>query len=295
MLETIFYYVDDFCKEYENFETKVLLEQSKKKSRNAGTMLLSEIMTISIYFHHSGYKTFKVYYENLIQGSLKSAFGNVVSYNRFTELMQKAMLPFFIFASLTGKTSILKGIYIVDSYSLKVCHNKRISQHKLFKKLAKRGKTSMGWFFGFKLHVIINHLGEIIAFAITPGNVADNNEDLMSQLTEGLMGKLFGDKGYISEKLFRDLWHRGLQLITKIRKNMKNKLMDIYDKLLLRKRGVVESVGNILKNIYNLEHTRHRNISNFFVNIFSTIGAYFFKENKPAISKQDIACLKGLC
>ena len=136
----------------------------------------------------------------------------------------------------------------------------------------------MGWFFGFKLHVVINHLGEIVAFSITTGNVTDNNRELVKKLTDGLYGKLFGDKGYISNKLFESLWENGIHLITKVRKNMKNKLMGIYDKLLLRKRGVVESVGNILKNTYNLEHTRHRNPINFFVNIFSAITAYFLKK-----------------
>ena len=294
MLETIFYHVDNFCKEFEKFEQKTLLNNGKKRSPNKGRMCLSEVMTICILYHYSKRKNFKAYYEEDVMQNLQGEF-KLVSYNRFIELKQKAMLPLFLFSTIISKQNCKENIYIIDSYPLKVCHNKRISQNKVFRNLAKRGKSSMGWFFGFKLHIVINHLGEIVAFSITTGNVADNNNELVKNLMDGLSGKLFGDKGYISAELFEDLWEKGIHLVTKIRENMKNKLMEIYDKLLLRKRGVIESVGNILKNIYNLEHTRYRNPVNFFVNIFSTITAYFFKENKPKILKQEVAYLKTFC
>ena len=106
----------------------------------------------------------------------------------------------------------------------------------------------MGWFYGFKLHLVINHQGEVVAFCITPGNIADNNEGVLLKLTKKLFGKLFGDRGYlINEEFFKKLYSNGVYLVTKIRKNMSNRLVELKDKLLLRKRGVIESVGNILK------------------------------------------------
>ena len=83
----------------------------------------------------------------------------------------------------------------MDSTTLKVCRNQRIHNHKVFKGLAERGKSSMGWFYGFKLHLIINDKGEILAFQLTPGNVADVS--MVDMLSQEIIGKMFGDKGYI--------------------------------------------------------------------------------------------------
>ena len=144
----------------------------------------------------------------------------------------------------------------------------------------------MGWFYGFKLHLIINHQGEIIAFCITPGNVADNNEGILVKLTKKLFGKLFGDRGYlVNEELFKKLYSNTVHLITKIRKNMKNKLVEIEDKLLLRKLGIVESVGSILKESISIEHSRHRSLAGFLCHILAALATYCFREKKPSIAK----------
>ena len=123
------------------------------------------------------------------------------------------------------------------------------------------GKTSTGWFYGFKLHLVINDLREIRSFCLTPGNI-----DVIGRLCRELGGKLFGDRDYISKALFERLYRRGVQLITRLRKNMKNVLMEMGDKILLRKRAVIESVNDILKNICQVEHSRHRSAVNFIVN-----------------------------
>jgi len=154
----------------------------------------------------------------------------------------------------------------------------------IFKGLAKRGKSSTGWFYGFKLHLIVNEVGEIINFAFTPGNVDDRNEEIMQTLTQDVFGKLFGDKGYLSKKLFEMLWDDGIQLITKIKKNMKNKLMSLMDKLLLRKRALIESINDQLKNISQLEHTRHRSPINAMVNWVAALVAYSYQPKKPSIN-----------
>lgn len=289
MLTIIFCVIDDFCKEFEEEFPKHSLENSgSRKRRRSSQLSTSEMLTILVYFHHSSYKNFKRYYEELIRFHLKDCFGRLVSYSRFLRLAARCFLPMLVFSHAynSGEDG---SVFFVDSMPLKVCHNKRILSHKTFKNIAKRGKSSMGWFFGFKLHFIINHEGEMVNFLVTPGNVSDKNKKVIDFLTKNIQGKLFGDKGYISSSLFKKLFEKGIQIITKIRKNMKNCLMDMADKLLLKKRGLIESVGNLLKNFHQIEHSRHRSIIGLMLNVFSAISAYHFKETKPSIcSKKHI-------
>jgi hypothetical protein len=142
-------------------------------------------------------------------------------------LCNEAALPLALFAVTRNSKNII-GISIIDSTKLAVCANLRISSHKVFKGLAQRGKSSTGWLFGFKLHLIINYNGEILFFWITPGNVDDRNVSAIKNLTKGLWGLLFGDKGYISQPIFKLLYKQGLKLVTKIKKGMKNALMPLY-------------------------------------------------------------------
>lgn len=181
----------------------------------------------------------------------------------------------------TGKCT---GILFVDSIKIVVCDNRRIHQHKVFEGLAQRGRSWAGWFYGFKLYLIINEVGEIINFAFTPGNVDDRNKNIIQTLIQDIFGKLFGDKGYLSKKLFEMLWNNGIQLIIKIKKNMKNNLMPMIDKLLLRKRALIESTNDQLKNISQLEHTRHRSPMNAMVNWVAALIAYSYQPKKPSIN-----------
>jgi Transposase DDE domain. len=124
---------------------------------------------------------------------------------------------------LNQRKGAVTGLSFIDATSIVVCHNRRIHSHKVFKKLAKRGKTSVGWFYGFKLHLVVNEKGELLAFRLTPGNTDDRTP--VPELTKGLVGKLFGDKGYISQKLFETLFEHGLQLITSLRKNIEKQTL----------------------------------------------------------------------
>ena len=285
-LLTIFCDVDDFCKQFEPEWRKILIEnQSRqlignvKKRNRRPDLSLSEAITIVIFFHKTGYRTFKDYYTRYVNGLLRKCFPRLLSYSRFVNLMKTCIFPLFMFSQgCLGKCS---GISFVDSTALTVCHARRIHSHRVFKNMAKRGKSSTGWFYGFKLHLIINEVGEILAYMLTPGNVDDRIP--VPQLSKDLIGKLFGDKGYISQELFLKLYDKGLQIITRLKLNMKNKIMSLVDKILLRHRGIIESVNNKLKSGCQIEHHRHRSRWNFLVNLIGGLVAYAYEPHKPCI------------
>lgn len=283
-LVEIFCMADEFCKEfYKVMEERQIAVSSGKKHRNKPSKLNdAEVITILIAFHLGGYRNLKHFYINYVQEYLKSYFPETVSYNRFVELQQKALLPMVLFLK-TVRLGQSTGISFVDSTSIGVCKNKRIFNHKVFKDIAQRGKTTMGYFFGFKLHLVINDSGEIIDFVITPGNVDDRQPLQDTNFLKKIAGKLFADKGYISQKLFENLFIDGIQLITGIRNNMKNQIMTMYDKIMLRKRSIIETVNDELKNICQIEHSRHRSFANFLTNLISGLLAYSFLPKKPSI------------
>lgn len=288
----LFIDVDDFWQVFLPIWKQELLANGKAQRMRQTQLSMSEIMTIIIHFHQSNYRNFKAYYIEYVQEHLRSEFPDLVSYNRFIELMPRALIP--LLAYLRGRKGTCTGISFVDSTPLKACHNLRIKRHRVFVGLADRGKTSMGWFFGFKLHLVVNELGEILAFQLTPGNVDDRKP--VPKMSEKLFGKLFGDRGYISKELFWKLYEQGLMLITTLRKNMKNHLMSLDDKLLLRKRSIIETIYDQLKNISQIEHSRHRSFPNFIVNLLAGLIAYSFQPKKPSIifSHQHIQALSSV-
>ena len=228
------------------------------------------MMTIVIFFHQSRHRDFKTYYNGFVRGYLRQEFPDLVSYHRLVELMPRTILPLFLY--LKSRYGTVTGIAFIDSTELAVCHNKRIDRHRVFAATAQRGKTTMGWFYGFKLHLVVNELGELLACTLTPGNVDDRVP--VPHLAKTLFGKLFGDKGYLSQKLFEQLLQQDVQLITSVRRNMKNKLMTLFDKCLLRKRFIIETINDQLKNLSQIEHTRHRSFDNFVVNLLAGLVAY---------------------
>lgn len=279
-LTTLFCDVDDFFKIHSfNQQTSELSEQGKQRRNRQKSLSPSEIMTIVIYFHASGYRNFKAFYLNQVCPHLHPFFPKLLSYNRFVEIIPTVLLP--LCSYLTSRLDEPTGISYIDSTKIAVCGNKRISRNKVFYNLGKIGKTTMGWFFGFKLHLITNENGGLIAVKITTGNVDDRAPVL--KRADKIKGKLFGDKGYISKKLFEKLFSKGLQLITTVKKNMKNKLLPFVDKLLLRKRSIIETINDQLKNISQIEHTRYRSVSNFMVNLLCGLISYTFQEKKPTI------------
>ena len=276
----LFYAVDEFCRRLEPAWQQQQLANGLRQRERTRQLCLSEIMTILIAFHSSGYRNFKTYYLEQVCQYWQAEFPGLVSYNRFVEFMPSALLP--LCAYLRTCFGSCSGISFLDSTPLAVCDNHRIAQHKVFAGVAQRGKTSTGWFFGFKLHLLFNDRGELLTIALTPGNVDDRQP--VPRLVKRLFGKIFADKGYLSQPLFHQLLEMfGLRLITKLRSNMKNRLLPVEDKLLLRKRAIVETIIDQLKNISQIEHTRHRSVTNFLVNLLCGLIAYCHQPKKPSL------------
>lgn len=147
-----------------------------KHSYNKARISPSEVMTIQILYHLSGYKCFEYFYTQAALKFLKVYFPMLPFYNRFVELQGRNWHYLFAFVN-TVRTGEETGVFIVDSKHLKVCHNRRIKSHKVFDSIAQRGKTSTGWFYGMKLFLVINSQGEIMRASMTSGNIADNNFD----------------------------------------------------------------------------------------------------------------------
>ena len=272
--------VDDCYKAFMPMFKSLLLSNQARRRNRPCRLSDSEIMTIIIYFHQSHYRNFKHYYKDYVSRCLCAEFPQLVSYNRFVELMPRVLVP--LCAYLNSRKGKVTGLAYIDSAKLSVCHNLRIPRHQVFAEQAARGKTSTGWFYGFKLHLVANEQGELLAFSVTPGNVDDRVP--VPHLCKTLFGKLFGDKGYLSQPLFELLFKEGLQLITTVRKNMKNRLMPLMDRILLRKRFIIETIIDQLKNISQIEHTRHRSLANFMINIFAGLIAYTHQEKKPSLN-----------
>lgn len=284
LLLQIFCTIDDFCSKYNLLlNCSNSLADGKKHRNRASQMHLSEIMTIIVLFHLSRYRDFKHFYLLEIMSAMRPAFPHSVSYNRMVELMQQAIVPLALLLKLElcGKAT---GISFLDSTHISVCHTKRIHQNKVFKGLAERGKTTIGWFYGFKLHLIINDKGEILSFCITTGNTDDRNLDVINKLTKDIFGKIYADKGYISKDLFEILFDDEKQLITKLKKNMKGKIMELFDRVMLRQRSLIETVNDELKNICQISHTRHRSPMNWLANLISGLTAYMFLPKKPSLN-----------
>jgi hypothetical protein len=272
-LVVIFCELDDFCKELDMYAKDYLLEGPTKKGARGPMckLAMSEIMTILVMFQIIRFRDFKTFYCGFLQVYWRSYFVCLPTYHRFVEIMQRATFPMALFAQLkSGKRT---GIYYVDSSGLPVCHLKRQKRHKTFQALAQFGRSSFGWFFGLKLHIVINNKGELVAFKITPGNHSDLKA--AEPLFKTLRGLAFGDKGYISKKLFALLLGKGLKLITRSRRNMKNVLpITPYEKQLLHQRNVVETVIGHLKQHYQVWHTRHRSVMNAMTHLLSALAAY---------------------
>ena len=289
--------VETYC-DVEDFSTlffpswqRILLENGEIKRRRVCRLSPSEVMTIIIHFHQSHYRDFKNYYLHYVCRQLKAYFPELLSYTRFLALMPSVVVPMCSY--LTSKLGKPTGIQFVDSTKIEVCHIIRAKRNKVFEGVAHHGKGTMGWSYGFKLHLIINHLGEIVALKLTTGNVDDREP--VSDMADSIFGKLYGDKGYICKALSSELLEKGVELITTVRKNMKKKFISLWDRALLKKRFIIETVNDQLKNISYIEHSRHRSMHGFMLNLLGGLIAYCLKEEKPSLdlTSQELEILES--
>lgn len=274
---TIFCQIDDFCRIFEPKLNQKLLSDGQRKRIKPSKMSRSEVMTLLVLFHRSGFRDLKTFYTKVVCMYWRKDFHNLLSYNRFVELQRDSLVLLGAFMQTRlGKCS---GVSFVDSSKIPVCNNLRIKQNRVFEGVAKRGKTSTGWFYGFKIHLIVSDTGEILAWQISLGNVDDRKP--VPNMTKRLWGKLFGDRGYVSQALTELLGETNVHLITRIKKRMKNKFVSFFDKIMLRKRAIIETINDQLKNISQIEHTRHRSVWNFYTNVVAGLIAYTYQEKKP--------------
>ena len=281
-LTELYCLMDDFCKEFEPALKAKLIADGKRRRNRATTLSLAELMTLVVLFHQIRYRQFKLFYLHHVSQHLRREFPRLPSYQRCVELLPRCAIALAAyFESVKGQCS---GLSIADSTPIVVCHNLRIYQHRVFRGLAARGKSSTGWFFGFKLHLVINHVGELLGVMVTPGNSDDRKP--LRDLSDGLFGKLYADKGYIAKWLTEFLGSRGIDLITKVRRNMKPVARSDFDQAVLRQRSLVETVIDELKNLCQIEHTRHRSPLNFTVNLLAGLVAYCLMPCKPKLPMQ---------
>jgi hypothetical protein len=276
--DTLFCLVDDFCKGFEPWYKKQLISDGTTKRNRSCHLSLAETLTILIAYHQSGRACFKYFYLDLLNSPQK-LFPKLVHYARFVKLIKRAFPALVcLLKSLEGE---ITQYLFIDSTPMAVCHNLREKRHKTFKGLAAKGKTSTGWFFGMKLHMIFNTKGEIIRLTITPGNVNDRTP--VPHMVRTLEAKLIGDKGYLSKKLFQELFENGVTLITKIKKNMKDRLMEMTDKLMLMRRFFVETIFSSMKALRTLIHHRHRCPVNAVALLFAGLINYPLRADKPTL------------
>ncbi len=278
----LYCHVDAFCHAFLPSWDQQLRAHGQRSRRRSGQLAPSEVMTILIHFHQVRFRDFKTYYLVYVLGHLRREFPHAVSYQRFVELIPSIIGP--LCAYLQTCLGQCTGLSFVDSTALAVCHNRRIPQHRVFRDVAQRGKTSLGWFYGFKLHVVINHHGELLACQLTPGNVDDRRP--VPKLAERLWGRLFGDKGYLSAPLTRELLTlRRVRLVTHLKRNMANRLLLLHEKVILRRRALIETVFDQLKHLMQIEHSRHRSPTNFAVNLLAGLIAYCHQPTKPSLCR----------
>jgi hypothetical protein len=257
----VFCFIDDFCEQVRQYVASHPLPPPLAPRAAAGrkpALSESEVLTILVLYHLSGFKCFMYFYQRLVLGELRSYFPKACSYPQFLALARQACFHTFLLAHYRCSLSARSDHYYIDSKKLPVCDNHRIHSHRVFATIAGRGKSSTGWFYGLKLHLVTNQYGELVRFLITPANVADNNQQVLSKLLKRLKGKCYGDKGYLSAFL-EELLEQGIHLVAKARKNMKKMLLSLCDKINLRKRGRIEAVNDILMSVCDIDHTRHWN------------------------------------
>ena len=242
----IFDQIDNLLKTMSTSLRRKLLSDLRPKGGRPPGLSLQAILALGIFRFATGVKDVKHFHRKLLS-SYSEELGRIPNYGNFNTLMNQAT-PYVIFLLqwiCYLNKSKQDGLTFMDSTSLKVCENKRIFDHQVCEGLAERGKSSMGWFFGFKLHVVCDSLGRLASLLLTPGNTDDRK--FVLKLLKGLKGLCIADAGYVSKKLMQELYQQGLLLLTDVRNAMK-RLMTETQHALLKQRQRIEGVFSCLKH-----------------------------------------------
>jgi len=277
----LFVEIDELLKAYDNYLREKGLLGGLRPTR-VPRLNASEVCTVLVAYHYSGYKCFEYYYRQVILGVHADCFPGAPGYEAFLGYVARAAMPLYLWLFHTACTAQRTGLYFIDSKKLEVCHPRRERSHRVFKGIAAKGKSSTGWFYGLKLHLVINNLGEVASFLLTPGNVADNNKGVLRYLLSPLKGTCVGDKGYFTS-LFGWFYENGLELVKRPKKNMKALPVRPWKNRLINMRPVIESVFDILGTVCDIDHTRHRKPENALSHILAGLLAYQKLEDKPKV------------
>ena len=276
----LFCLIDDFFLKFEETYWKFLKQSSQSLRVRTAQLTISEICFIAIWYKCSYFNNFKAFF-TWLKADKSYLFKYLPCNQRMIHLINRHELALHALHVALMKAQDKQYLWI-DSTTLPVCKNQRIQRHKSLAQIASRGKSSMGWFYGCKLHIAMNRHGEIACSALSNGHVADIK--MVEQLVEGLEGKLYGDRGYISQELKSRLQDQGIDLITYHRKNMQATQLCASDEYHLRQRNKIETLFSLLKGQYNLVTSKARSIHGFLSGIYASLCAYqLIHSNKPTI------------
>lgn len=273
--------ISEFCITDDFTQTVEIKKLVNVKRLRKHKLAISEIIYIARKFYTSGYQTFKDFYTKFVTVFWRQWFPNLPSYNRFNELMRRYVpaIETQFLQWLMGKLRTESSVAIVDSSKLQICHmlRKKRAKKSLLKRSARIGKNLAGFYFGFKLHFLMDMHGQPLNFRVTAANVDDRRA--LRTMLDGFRGTVVGDKGYLSAQLSKDLAKSGIRLLTRVKSNAKQILpCTAHDRYLLQSRSFIETVFSKLKLGFNLEHSRHRSISGFMTHIFLCISSYYFDQ-----------------
>ena len=272
--------IDDFFQKFEATYWDFLKHSNKRLRMRSSQLKVSEVVFIAIWYKCSHFNNFKAFFLSLRQ-NFRHLFRYLPCYQRIVYLINSHQLALHALHFALMKDCHSSHLWI-DSTTLPVCKNQRIGRHKSIKAIATRGKSSMGWFFGCKLHLIMNQSGDVVSTALSNGHTADIK--MVEQLVKGLKAKLYADRGYISQNLRQSIKEQGVDLITYHRKNMQAVNLSKADTYNLRQRNQIETLFSLLKGKYNLVTSKARSIEGYLAGIYASLCAYqIYHENKPTI------------
>jgi hypothetical protein len=265
-LTTLYCITDDFINALAQTEGGTdMLELWRAKRGSQRNLSLGEVITLNILRFHLHVSDLKAFH-SIVRDNYKAYFPRIPNYENFSKATN-ASLPFatlFLEYLLRLNRKIMSGekVFFLDATALSVCENINASRHKVTGGFAAWGKTSRGWFFGFKLHGVCDAEGNLLNACFSSANVYDGHK--AEALTKGLRGVFVGDAGYLlKEETFERLFEKHKRILAAARKNMK-RLMTKEQGDLLRKRNIIESVWSVLKGSFGLVFRKARSLNGLF-------------------------------